>query len=220
MALLGLPNYDYYDYDIVRKPTKELNKQQTVHLLPVPYDITNIINSFCFYDKITARTRKLKQFINLKFHYAYDSRKNPYEWGGDDPDNCEQWSIELTDKNLYSDPRYPRFDAWTLDTYEEKQFQATNCKSCGNYKISSTSGYSVFELACAIELENLEWCEELRSRMPTNIRCECLIRNNNEDNENNENNENNEDNETGFNVPIEDEIYDVLNDIITDINII
>jgi hypothetical protein len=217
-TILDLPNYDYHNHDHDkhkdRKPAKTLNRQKTIHLLPVPFELAELINSYCFYDKITSKTRKLKQFIHLKFHYAYDSRKNPYEWGGDDPDNCEQWSIELTDKNLYSDPRYPRFDAWTLDTYEEKQFQATNCKSCGNYKISSTSGYSVFELACAIELENLEWCEELRSRMQPNIRCECLIRNNNE------NNENNEDNETGFNVPLEDEIYDVLNDIITDIEII
>jgi len=174
-TIADLPDYDYHDYDKDRKPTNRLTRQQTTHLLPVPFELAEIINSYSFYDKMTARTRKLKQFIHLKILYAYDSRKNPYEWGGDDPDNCEQWSIELTDKGIYNDKRYPRFDAWTLDTYEEKQFQAMNCEKCSNYKISSSTGYSVFELGCAIELQNQEWCEEIRSRMPANIRCECCL---------------------------------------------
>ena len=210
-TILDLPNYDYHDHDHDkhkdRNPAKTLNRQKTIHLLPVPFELAELINSYCFYDKITAKTRKLKQFIHLKFLYANDSRKNNYEWGGDDPDKCEQWSIELTDKNLYSDPRYPRFDAWTLDTYEEQQFQATNCATCGNYKISSTTGYSVYELVSAVESQILEWCEEIRSRMPANLRCECYLRNIG----------NIVGDEDDFVVPEEDEVYDIVNDIVTDI---
>lgn len=40
--------------------------QHVIHLLPVPYDVSNCINSFLFYDKVTGKARALKkQICNL-----------------------------------------------------------------------------------------------------------------------------------------------------------
>jgi hypothetical protein len=37
--------------------SKKYNVQETIHLLPFPREITNNINSYLFYDKITGETR-------------------------------------------------------------------------------------------------------------------------------------------------------------------
>ena len=81
------------------------------------------------------------------------------------------------DINIKNDWRYKesRFGPEYLKLVEELQFQATNCQECGNYKISVTSQYSVYELADAVYFQDLELCQEIRSNMPNRLRCECLL---------------------------------------------
>lgn len=102
------------------------NKQQTVLLLPLPFELADIVNSSLFYDAKTGATMNFikakKKEIMRKFEFAYCSRKHPHPDVGDDPDNCENWGICLIDK----------FD-W--DSAQEPQFQAVNCQKCGNYKL-------------------------------------------------------------------------------------
>jgi hypothetical protein len=108
---------------------KNYNRQQTMHLLPVPFEISEHINSFCFYDVKTVacmkKMKELKKEICWKFTFANSSRVNYYGTYEDLPpgetaDNCEHWSVDLGCD-----------DMWFA---HERQFQATNCKCCGNYK--------------------------------------------------------------------------------------
>jgi hypothetical protein len=161
------------------KPKEKYNRQQTVHLLPIPYDIAEEINSFCFYDKITAKTRRLKKTICKKFKNACGSRANPSNyWIKEDPtdfDNCEHWALCLTDKYLVNDPDYDFNDPLVIAMYEEKHFKAINCHLCGNYIISNSTGYSFYELYQAVEIGVQEWIDEVRERMPKKLRCECAL---------------------------------------------
>lgn len=108
------------------------NKQQTVHLLPAPFEVSEIINSFLFEDKKTNETKKFiktkKREIVEKFENAYCSRNQPNEdtYLYEDPDSCEHWSLHLCEW----------FDYENYDN--EVQFQAINCQKCGNYKMSSS----------------------------------------------------------------------------------
>jgi hypothetical protein len=106
------------------------NKQQTVHLLPVPFELSEIINSFLFEDIKTSKTKKFikmkKRKIVEKFKNSYCSRNQPRDiYLYDNPDACEHWSVHLCEWF-----NYENYD-------EEVQFQAINCKKCGNYKLSS-----------------------------------------------------------------------------------
>ena len=156
---------------------KSLNRQQTVHLLPLPYEIAEYINSFCFYDSITGKIRKLKNKIIEKFYYAFISRKYPRcDWGYyEQSDCCEYWSICLSDVNVFNDTQYKHYDTQYLKMFKEKHFQAMNCKRCGNYKTSTTTGYSVYELDGAFEMGDMSYYIEIRSRMHERLRCECII---------------------------------------------
>ena len=133
------------------------NRQKTVHLLPIPFDTAEIINSFLF-NTIETITKKRKREVDYRFKNAIISRKNSYlfyegdiddlgyhQQPGDlgypiqypdihilqfnflarNADSCEHWAICL---NHFS--KYPKFPV-------EKQFQAINCKKCGNYKDSN-----------------------------------------------------------------------------------
>lgn len=100
------------------------NKQQTVHLLPLPFDIGNLINSFLFQEIKTVIENKKKEIVK-KFESASISRKND---DNSDADTIEHWAICLT-------PPYD--DDFPYDHSEDEiQFQAINCQLCGNYKIS------------------------------------------------------------------------------------
>lgn len=98
------------------------NTQQTVHLLPLPFEVSDIVNSFLFYS-IETVVKKKKKEIMQKINNAYQSRKNNVVnyLTEEDPDTEEHWS----------------FMAYCPDQYEV-QFQAISCKICGNYKISDT----------------------------------------------------------------------------------
>ena len=79
---------------------------QTVHLLPLPYEITDMINSFCFEDRIKAKIKKCKRVIYYKFKINRHGKK---EYFGD-------WSVWLKNSKT-----------------NERQFQGLNCLKCGNY---------------------------------------------------------------------------------------
>lgn len=101
------------------------NVQQTVHLLTVPFEVAELINSFLFYSMETV-IKETKKIINYKISNAYYSRKNMPEGTirlGEDKDTVEHWAFEA----FYTQREYELF-------YGEHQFQAISCKKCGNYK--------------------------------------------------------------------------------------
>jgi len=49
------------------KDMSTFTRQQTVLLLNLPYDVTNIVNSFLFYDRVVGETRKQKKRISESF---------------------------------------------------------------------------------------------------------------------------------------------------------
>jgi len=101
------------------------NAQQTVHLLPIPFCTAEIINSYLFIEIKTFIEEKKTEIVD-KFKNACCSRKYPNDiYDNDNSDNCEHWSICLDHYELH------------IDTINEIQFQAINCKICGNYKMSS-----------------------------------------------------------------------------------
>ena len=101
------------------------NAQQTVRLLPLPFEVSDIINSFLFYS-IETIAKKNKQEIIQKINCAYYSRKNNILQGIDqDEDEDEHWTFMV-------------FCPYDL----ELQFQAINCSKCGNYKLSETDEIS------------------------------------------------------------------------------
>uniref|UniRef100_A0A6C0DRN4 Uncharacterized protein n=1 Tax=viral metagenome TaxID=1070528 RepID=A0A6C0DRN4_9ZZZZ len=159
-----------------------MNRQQTIFLLPLPYDIIHIINSYCFYDIVTWKTRIAKKQIVNKFNKAYASRARPDEsWLEDeyDTNTSENWLVYLIDKDILCDPKYllVRSDNNFRKMYKETLFQAMNCKTCGNYKMSKTTKYSVYELDHAFVYGDDLWLHEIRSRMTDRLRCECSIEN-------------------------------------------
>jgi hypothetical protein len=153
---------------------KPSNRQQMVRRLPLPYEVTEVVNSFLFYDHETARIRRHRKYIVRKFHQACISRARPGDSWYENPDTCEHWSICLTDIHFATDPLYAYFDPLFRSIYEEPQFQATNCQTCGNYKISSSIGYSIDELEEALAIGDQDWAQEVRGRMCARLRCECL----------------------------------------------
>jgi hypothetical protein len=103
----------------------EFNRQQLVRLLDLPYDVTNMINSFLFYDSKTGKIRRRQKNIMfqicLKFENALTSRKYPRgNYHADNSDECEHWAVCLSDH---------RFVYANI----EVQIQGMNCEKCGNY---------------------------------------------------------------------------------------
>lgn len=91
------------------------NRQQTVHLLPFPFELNDHINSFCFYDVKTSHIRKCKKIIdNMYKECIWPRTFQSFE--------DEHWWVCLTTpKN------------------EERQFQGINCKWCGNFVLTHLS---------------------------------------------------------------------------------
>jgi len=87
----------------------DYTSSQIVHLLPFPYEITDIINSFCFEDIIKAKMKQYKKIICYKFKVN--------EYGRKDDDG--HWALWLKNSKV-----------------PEKQFQAVHCMNCGNYLIT------------------------------------------------------------------------------------
>jgi len=93
----------------------QYNSQQTVHLLPLPFDAADYINSFLFVT-IESKIKEIKKEIVKKFENAIYSRKNNLDF---EPDTTEHWALSLSTED---------------DPWEENQFQGINCGICGNYK--------------------------------------------------------------------------------------
>jgi len=161
------------EIEIERPIKKQFNRQQIVRCLPLPYDVVEIVNSFLFYDSITAKYRFMKKQICNKFKKAYSSRACPNEYWVN-PDNCENWNICMTDRNIIK-PLVGYLDIRLFERYREKSFNATSCKSCGNYKYSHSAGYSSHVLDDALNFGDLELAAEMRSFIPDRIRCECNL---------------------------------------------
>lgn len=99
------------------------NKQQTVHLLPFPFEVSEIINSFLFYD-IENLTKERKKNVVKTINIAC-SRKNPKDslCMSRNPDTSEVWLFRM-------DPvEQPRSCL---------MLQAISCRKCGNYKYTNT----------------------------------------------------------------------------------
>jgi hypothetical protein len=124
----------------------------------LPREMADEILGFCFYDTATAVHRAVQR-ANMaqvvdRFAGAWISRANTPEMN----DTQEQWAINLV-----------RLDQ---DEDNEVQFQATNCRICGNYKHSNTFvpdiGIEEFQLL-TLEEFNAVFLEVI----PVCIRCNC-----------------------------------------------
>ena len=118
-------------------------KQLAINQFLVPFELADIIKSFCFYDIKTARTisfiKTKKQQIEEHFKCGFSTRKTPLEcYFSNTEYQCEeQWAICLM-----------------INSIPEQQFQASNCNKCGNYKISTNTILSV-KTSCLCENEQL-----------------------------------------------------------------
>jgi hypothetical protein len=82
------------------------------HLLPVPFEIAEVINSFAYYDWNTwIRIEKERLFMKDLIYRMVHCYNNPMD--NDDPELWVCW-LGLTED-------------------EELQYQAMFCKKCGNY---------------------------------------------------------------------------------------
>lgn len=124
----------------------------------MPKEMGDEILAFCFYDTITAACRAIHRTnmgeVVARFTSAWISRANTSEMSND----CEHWAINLVALDQEED--------------KEKQFQATNCRICGNYKKANTfapqieiDGFLVIDIT---EIDAL--CLE---SIPPHIRCNC-----------------------------------------------
>jgi hypothetical protein len=98
-------------------------KQICINNLNLSHDLLNEIKSYCFYDikawELINFIKNKKRRIHDIFENATISRANPYDLHVYDENNDQQWVF------------------WTFDEDDgpNKQFQAFNCKCCGNYKV-------------------------------------------------------------------------------------
>ena len=94
----------------------------------LPNELVDEIMGFTFYDTATAVQRAIHRanmaLIVDRFTTAWISRANTPEMD----DLEEHWAINLVPVGAEEDEE-PEFD--------EVQFQATNCRFCGNYKTSA-----------------------------------------------------------------------------------
>lgn len=89
-----------------------LDKVLVLHQLGLPYDVVNYINSFRFYDQHQLQLRHNKLAVNRKIQRAFNGHHVAGQW----------WFCA---------------GFYTIDNDEDEtfevQFQASNCKRCGNY---------------------------------------------------------------------------------------
>jgi len=120
-------------------------KIEVIDQLKLPYELLNIIKSYCFHDisdKIKETKRRIKykkSRIVFKFKYFILSRGNP-------------GVASDTDRILNNETEH-----WTILEHDTRDIvftlSATNCKYCGNYIITS---------------RNFE-------ELPKIIKCSCLL---------------------------------------------
>ena len=124
----------------------------------LPKEMADEILGFCFYDTATAVHRAVHRAnmaeVVQRFTGAWISRANTPEMD----DTQEQWAINLERLDHEGD--------------HEKQFQATNCLVCGNYKETNT--FLIQMEHEAIQFLNGEEYEGVRREaIPLRLRCAC-----------------------------------------------
>lgn len=148
----------YASTKISKQVAKEAIINQIKKLVP---DVLCEIKSFLFHDSKKVHNKKMANIVDC-FENALTSRAKPdtfYE----DPDNEEHWCVCLSS-----------------DIRDETQFQAINCKICGNFIVSETWGKIINE-ETMLELFLLQntniYSEEIRKNIkmvtPKRLRCEC-----------------------------------------------
>jgi hypothetical protein len=111
-------------------------KQCMINQLGLPYEIRDMIKSYCFYD---IKTWEIIQFIHYKKrtinhifkHHVTSTRARPSEYYENDDDDGH-WAF------------------WT-DTDEDRdthQFQSSNCIVCGNYDATYAPNYISRNIIC------------------------------------------------------------------------
>jgi hypothetical protein len=104
-----------------------MNIQTTVHLLPVPFEVAEVINGFLF-RSYTSIQQEIIQKIKLGFSRITLTQHGLTE---SDFDDDRHWFFQAHGKN-------------------ECQFQGTNCRVCGNYLTSNTS-INNYDIICYCE---------------------------------------------------------------------
>lgn len=100
--------------------------QTIVNSLPLPYELSDEINSYLFYDKKTAQLirfiKNKKKVIVTKFYESLCCSRNIIM-----DNEYEYWIVCLTNVNFINE----------IITIYEPQIHGVNCKKCGNYKLTS-----------------------------------------------------------------------------------
>jgi hypothetical protein len=107
-----------------------ITKQLYINQLNLSYDLLNEIKSYCFYDTKTWETinfiKYKKERICHLFRNDTISRAKPFDLYFGDENRPQRWVF------------------WVFNEEDgpNKQFQAYNCKYCGNYKITAYEVYT------------------------------------------------------------------------------
>ena len=116
------------------------HKQFLINNIIIPVEVSEIIKSFCFYDIQTWKSLQLikskKNEIDMNFKNNTVSRTNPNEYFSDSDDN-EHWIF-----------------SYKITTMNEIQFQATNCKYCGNYKFCQDFNKLSENIVCYCDIDD------------------------------------------------------------------
>ena len=110
-------------------------KKFLMNQLPLCYDVIEIIKSYCFYDVKTFTliqfVKSFKRYIVTMIDSAEHSRKNGMNQPEDeDPDEIEHWSFCID---------------------REIEFQAVNCRYCGNYWPEYSQDWTPHNILCNCE---------------------------------------------------------------------
>ena len=116
------------------------DKQLTINRLNLPNELQYIIKSYCFYDKKTYETMKFIKNkiseIDYNFKNNSFSRANPINLiSTTDSDEDEHWSF-----------------CYDITRLSETQFQAINCKHCGNYVMCDKFNLVPNKIKCSCNL--------------------------------------------------------------------
>jgi hypothetical protein len=115
--------------------------------LPIPFELVDVIKSFAFYDKVTAKTMKQKKMVTKMIQNAYSTKTMKYM--GENDGNWAFWAH-------HSDPDFENYKWKEIGTDSEAiQFQGVFCLSCGNYRIPFD--YDKIQCHCAANVLEDEW---------------------------------------------------------------
>jgi len=113
-----------------------ITKQLHINKFNLADDLLNEIKGYCFYDTKSWETinfiKYKKNRIHELFKYSTISRANPGDLYFEDENTAEQWAF------------------WTFneDDGPNRQFQAFNCRCCGNYRIIAGEIYHTDRIIC------------------------------------------------------------------------